>query len=415
MKKTAIPKAGKPVTLGSVKLYSTGSAFTLAWYAGGERKREKRNTLDSAQARAREINADLSNGSAHVRSFTAKQSAVIDTSIDLLREINVPLSTAVREYCEAFKILGGKASIAEAARKYFDDRKKQSLEPIKFGAACTLFNERNVTQGLSEAYRTSITKFLKRMAPALGASFIGDITNREIAAAVESTVTGGPRAFNNVLGAVSAVFAFARKQGYLPRLEKTEAELVERKEARSAETIAVYSSAELRTLLTSIPIEFVPFVALGALAGVRTSEIFRMEWRQIDLSKGYILLDRGFTKTKRRRVIPICEGLRSWIEPLHGGTGKIYNYSSSKKLGEAILEAWPETVEKRRNALRHSFGTYRFALLQDEMKVSAEMGNSPQELREHYAELATPSEGEEFFSVSRKGPKNISSFEQEAA
>lgn len=38
-------------------------------------------------------------------------------------------------------------------------------------------------------------------------------------------------------------------------------------------------------------------------------------------------------------------------------------------------------VEKRANAFRHSYGIYRFAILKDEYKTSAEMGNSPNELR----------------------------------
>jgi len=64
-------------------------------------------------------------------------------------------------------------------------------------------------------------------------------------------------------------------------------------------------------------------------------------------------------------------------------------------------------VDRRRNALRHSYGTYRFAELQDEQKVSAEMGNSPQELREHYAELATPQDAATWFSIKRETPANM--------
>ena len=61
-------------------------------------------------------------------------------------------------------------------------------------------------------------------------------------------------------------------------------------------------------------------------------------------------------------------------------------------------------MERRRNAFGHSFGTYRFAELQDEQKVSAEMGNSPAELREHYAELADPQEAAQWFYVLRVSP-----------
>jgi len=407
------PKKAKPMTLGKVKTYLTGNTFTLSWYADGQRKREKRATFEDAKARAEEINRDLDAGRGHVKSFTTTETAVINSCVEQLREIGVPLSQAVREYVLAHRLLEGKASVEEAARKYADDRRKADLTPIKFDDVAAEFQQRCERNGLSEAYKTATRKFLKRMSPRLGSSFIQDITAKEIDKAIEKEVTGGPRAFNNLLGSVAAVFSYARKQGYLSRTEKTEAELVERKSAERIEQIAIYTPEEIHALLTNIGEDLVPFLALSAFAGIRTEEVFRMRWEMIDLKKGFILLDRGFTKTRRRRIIPINSALRSWIQPLHKSTGAIFSFRSSHELGNALRAAWPKNadgkplVERRRNALRHSFGTYRFAELQDEQKVSAEMGNSPQELREHYAELATPADAATWFAVLRETPNNL--------
>jgi integrase len=407
------PKKSKPITLGKVKTYLTGGQFTLSWYADGIRKREKRSTFESAKSRAEEINRDLDNGRGHVRSFTTTETAVINSCIEQLREIGIPISQVVREYVAAHRILEGKASIEEAVRKYTHDRQKADLTPIKFDDVATEFMARCERNNLSEAYKTATKKFLRRVSPSLGQSLIQDITSREIDKVVESLVDGGPRAFNNLLGAVAGVFSYARKQGYLPRTEKTEAEIVERKSSKRIEKIGVYSPEEIHTILGNIGEELVPFIALGAFAGIRTEEIFRMNWEMIDLKKGFILLDRKFTKTHRRRIIPINQALRSWIAPLHKKTGAIYNFRSSHELGNALRAAWPRNkdgemlVERRRNALRHSYGTYRFAELQDEQKVSSEMGNSPNELREHYAELATPEDASAWFSIHRDTPANI--------
>ena len=138
-----------------------------------------------------------------------------------------------------------------------------------------------------------------------------------------------------------------------------------------------------------------------------------MRWEMIDLKKGFILLDRAFTKTRRRRIIPINAALRSWITLLHKKSGAIFDFRTSHELGNALRAAWPKDkdgkhlVDRRRNALRHSYGTYRFAELQDEQKVSAEMGNSPQELREHYAELAMPEDAATWFAIMRDTSENI--------
>lgn len=406
------PKKSKPTTIGKVKTYLTGNAFTLSWYADGERKREKRATLESAKARAEEINRDLDAGRGHVRSFTTTETAVINAAVEQLRDIGVPLSQAVREFVAAHRILEGAASIEEAARRFMAQRKKSELEPITFEEASKLFLERNEKKQLSEAYRTATRKFLARANKRFGSSQLADISPREIERAVDSEVEGGPRAFNNLLGAVSAVFSYARRQGYLPQAEKTNAELVERREAR-VEAIAIYTPGEFDAIIRNIAAEAVPFVALAGLAGIRTEEIFRMTWEQVDFKKGFVILGKEFTKTRRRRLVPICPALRSWLEPLHNGKGRIYDLRSSQELGNLLRDAWPRNesgaaiVERKRNAFRHSYATYRFALLQDEHRTSSEMGNSPQELRENYAELATPDEAGAWFSVSRELPKNV--------
>ena len=76
------PKKGKPIILGKVKTYLTGNAFTLSWYADGERKREMRSTLEDALSRAKEINKDLDAGRGHVKSFTATETALLNTCIE---------------------------------------------------------------------------------------------------------------------------------------------------------------------------------------------------------------------------------------------------------------------------------------------------------------------------------------------
>ena len=154
-------------------------------------------------------------------------------------------------------------------------RKKEALTPIKFDDVAAEFLQRNEKQKLSEAYQKASKKFLKRMSKYIGKSYIDDITAKEIGAAVDKEVSGGPRAYNNLLGAVAGVFSFVRKQGYLSRTEKTEAEIVEHRNVDRIESISIYTPEEFHLLLNNIGDDLVPFIALGGLAGIRTEEIFR--------------------------------------------------------------------------------------------------------------------------------------------
>ena len=92
------PKKGKSVIIGKVTTYLTGKHYTLSWYAGEERKREMRTTLEDAYARAEEINRDLEAGSGHVRSFTIQETATIENCIVMLRDIGVPIQTGADKY-----------------------------------------------------------------------------------------------------------------------------------------------------------------------------------------------------------------------------------------------------------------------------------------------------------------------------
>jgi integrase len=416
---TKAPKPGKPSRIqsasGAVTVYATGETFTLSWQAGGMRKREKRTSWPAAQTRANEILSDLDTGTAHVRSFTAKEAALIESVIDLLKPLRTPLSTAVREYVEAKKNLGDRAGLAEAVRGFLKHEAAATDTPqISFEELGREFLLAAEKRGLSERYLDDCRKHLANINRAIGTMNAPDISAALIEESIEQATSGGARAFNNIRGTVCAVFSFGQRRGYIPADRKTQAALVDKRVVIESD-IEIYSPGEFSAILHGIDPRLVPAVALGGLAGIRTSEIFRMSWEQIDFHKGFILLNKQFTKTRRRRIIPICDTLRAWIEPL-AGEGRLYPCRDITALENLLRAHWPKdsegkTLPKRKNGLRHSYGTYRFALLQDEARVSSEMGNSPGELRTHYAELATPEQAKEWFAVTpRKSARKIVRF-----
>jgi integrase len=417
MKKLTAPKTGKPTNItgksGTVTIYKTGAAFTLAWRAAGERKREKRKDWESAQARANEILSDLGSGTAHVRSFTAQESAVVDSCVQLLQSIKIPLGQAVREYVEAVTMLQGVTSVTDAVRGYLKTMESADIKPIKFADLGAEFMLSVGKRGLSERYRDDCRNRLAKLEKTIGTFQVTDLSANLLEKAIETATTGGNVSFNNYRSTLNAVLSFAQRRNYLPLDRRHQAELVEKREIHTAASIAIYTPQELRSILANIDERLLPFVCLGAFAGIRSAEIARMTWEQVDLRKGYILLDKGFTKTKRRRIIPICDALRGWIETIENRKGRIYEFTATG-LDQLIRANWPQGIAKRKNGFRHSYGTYRFAQLQDEQKTSAEMGNSPKLLREHYAELATPEDAKAWFSIAPKRAKNITRLEAAA-
>jgi len=45
-----------------------------------------------------------------------------------------------------------------------------------------------------------------------------------------------------------------------------------------------------------------PFLALGAFAGLRMSELQRLDWKEIDLERGFITVDTSKAKTRQTQV-----------------------------------------------------------------------------------------------------------------
>ena len=77
------------------------------------------------------------------------------------------------------------------------------------------------------------------------------------------------------------------------------------------------------------PADLVPFLAIGAFAGLRHAEILRLDWAEVDLAGGHIEVKAAKAKTASRRLVPITKNLRQWLTPLHDGFGLFYARSKA--------------------------------------------------------------------------------------
>jgi len=100
--------------------------------------------------------------------------------------------------------------------------------------------------------------------------------------------------------------------------------------------------------------------------------------------------------------------------------GPVLSYSLPACLGEAFGAAAKKATKRRKmvdcdapplhwkqNALRHSYGSYRMAVVCDAAKVSLEMGNSPQKMFSNYRKVVTKAQGEAWFAIRPKMPENL--------
>jgi integrase len=173
----------------------------------------------------------------------------------------------------------------------------------------------------------------------------------------------------------------------------------------------------LQALLAEAPGGLLPALAIGAFAGLRTSEVLRLVWADIDLVRNFIHVAAAKAKSARRRLVPISPNLVQWLAPyaksvgrLYHGPQQSYHLRSAAAASAAGLARWPK------NGLRHSFASYHLALHQNAAETSLHLGHaSPAMLFEHYRELVTKEEALRYWSIRPANrPKNVVQLKGEA-
>jgi hypothetical protein len=209
----------------------------------------------------------------------------------------------------------------------------------------------------------------------------------------------GDRRRNNLRSEVITLFRYAQNRlRALPRDRKTEAELVDKVKAKG-KSIETFSPQEFEVFLGAIRPNWRAWLAIGGLAGIRTDgEIFRTNWEYFKWDQRQIELPREVTKTNERRLVPICDRLFDILQPLRRECGPVV--SLTKPEDETARLRRETGIPWRRNALRHSFCSYRVAITWNIPLVSIESGNSPQMIKSNYWDLKRPDEGFKWFGVN---------------
>jgi integrase len=152
------------------------------------------------------------------------------------------------------------------------------------------------------------------------------------------------------------------------------------------------------------------WLVVGGFAGVRRAEFLRLRWQDFKLEESYIVLDAKITKTAKRRMIPIQPNLRAWLASFEAHAKQhpkelIWLDGDTLKERKLAMRAAQEKLEElagmkwRKNALRHSFCSYRLAMVGDASKVSDELGDSAAIIQTNYKALVTLQAAREWFAI----------------
>lgn len=373
---------------------NTYPAFKIPYTEGGVRKFHRFTTYEDARGRANEMLGELTSGNADAITLTNQARASYQAAMNVLPS-GVSLEMAVFQFAEAYKILGG-GSLTEAAR-FYAKRHANAIPDKTVTEAVDEFIAAKIAARKSQRYLEDLNYRLGQFKDAFNCNVadVGEALLRQFLDKLKLA----PRSQNNFHATLVTFFRWAKKKKYLPKDWDEFASIEKVEDGEGA--IEIFTPEELAALLTHADDSLIPFLVIGAFAGLRTSEFCRLDWKDIGVGEGkYIEVKaENARKTKQRRLVPISDNLKVWLEPYAKSSGKIW-LKSEDRLHAGLKEvAVNAGVAWKANALRHSFISYRVAESQDVAKVSLEAGNSPQKIFTNYRELVTPKEATRWFSI----------------
>lgn len=274
----------------------------------------------------------------------------------------------------------------------------------------TQFNASKEQDGASERYLKDLKNRLDTFALDFGTRSVAEIMPSQI----DDWLRGldvAAQTRNNFRTVLRTLFGYAVARGYAQ--ENAVAKTAKAKVVRGAPDI--FTPSQMQTILEKAPRDFVPYLAIGAFAGLRSAEIERLDWSEIDLAGKLIHIKAEKSKSAQRRLVTITDNLAAWLAPHSRKAGPVADPERVRVARDKTCEAakikWPA------NALRHSYASYHLAQFKNAAATAAELGHtSPTMLYKHYREVVRPDAAALWWQVMPPaGDGNVVAFGAEVA
>lgn len=371
----------------------TYTVYEVADFTTGGRKMRSFNDHGKARTCAQDIARRLAAGESTMAAMRNTDAASYARALELLKPSGAALEVACGVYAKACEVLGSDR-IAEACA-FFMRHGASQIKPRLVGDVCDELlqvKERRTSSGrpASAVYLRHLRIRLNKVRATFAVN-ISSVATADLQSWFDS-MRVAPETLRSMHKAVNTLMSFAESRGYIHK-GSNPMRGTEPVRGGTVGAIGIMTVDEMKRLLATAPAGLVPFLAIGAFAGLRVSEIERLHWSDIDLDGGWITADAAKTKTAQRRLIPIQPNLKAWLE-LHRGKGAVIDPKQRLRLLDSWGERWPM------NGLRHSYISYRLACVQDVGKVALEAGNSPTKIFSNYRELVKPDAGAAWFDIN---------------
>jgi integrase len=363
---------------------------TIPRRLAGERRFKQFSALDGAETWAKDQHGGINrDGQKHFLLSPAEREDAL-AALAVLNGTGLTLKEAATLARKQHQPPAGALTVTEAvgkllAQKESENLRDRSVRDLRNRLA--IFEQSFGERGVAEITRTEIEEWL-----------------RDLRGISDKSASGlSARSKKNYLITVRTFFNWAISKGYrvsenpaatisTPKIDWKAPTILTPQEAKKL-IVAAQTQQKGRLLAT---------VVLGLFAGIRTSEITKLDWSAVDLDEGIITIGPQIAKKRRLRVLELMPNCVVWLRTVPNRSSRIAPGKFNARWAEFVKEAgFPDWGEKRTNAMRHSFGSYHYALHSDAAKTAAMLGHraGDQVLFDSYRSLARKKDAEAYFWI----------------
>ena len=314
-------------------------------------------------------------------------------ALEALRPLEIPLDAAALEYADARKTLRD-YSLSDAVR-FFIRHHGNGIQRISVSDAVQEFLSGKAARGLTKVYLDDLRNRLRVFEKDFHCD-LNQIATEDVRSFL-SRLKVAARTHNNFIRTLKTFFRYSQTRRWISKELDLLEGIEDRKETQKP--VEILEPWEMERLLGACTPDLAACLALVGFAGVRMEEILRMTWEDVHRRKGFVEIEAQKAKTARRRLVPISPNLADWLALAGKTTGRLWPRSKAYFFEAIPNAANAADIKWKRNALRHSFISYRLAQTQNKHLVAEEAGNSPRMIDSHYRELVTPAQAQNWFGI----------------
>jgi integrase len=369
----------KPAVLKPRQYLKNPKLWVIDYRIGGKRERRFFKSKALAQTAIDRVKIKIAKGGIDALSLGDSLRLMAFEGAEALKPYNKTIADAVTFYVNHLKASQRSITVAALVERYMATQTRNS-----------------------EVHQKDLSRRYSRFCASFGPRPVHTVTALEIKDWIDA-LNPAPVSFNNWRDRLGFLFGYAVE-------EKVLAENPIDKRFKRRETVdeapEIFTIDELSRLLNAATPELLPILAIGAFTGIRTAELMRLDWQDVNFATGFVSVKGRKAKSRRHRSIEMHPNLKEWLAPYKGRTGKIWNgtlnmlyYALRGVCKGSGLATWPN------NGLRHSYASHFLVRYENQNLLALNLGHVGSDLIfSNYRALVTKTDAERYFEIRPAAP-----------